>query len=125
MEQQAISAPTRPEPTPKRSRAKGLTWVHPQSRLGRRIAELKDIYTAAVGGSDLLSPIKHLRIAEAAELKALAEKARGEFMRDGTGHLNQVVRAERRAVQAERALGVMEQSAGAKSILVALAEGAR
>ena len=58
--------------------------------------------------------MKRLRIGEAAQLKALAELARGDYMRDGAGSLDDIVRVERKASAAESALGIVERSAAAK-----------
>lgn len=66
------------------------------------------IYTAALGSADL-SEMKRLRIGEAAQLNALAELARGNYMRDSNGSLDDVVRVERRSSAAERALGIDER----------------
>jgi hypothetical protein len=93
---------------PKRVRRRTLTKVDRRGRLGRRIAELAAIYTAALG-ADELSPMRRLRVAEAAELKAVAELARGDYMRgDARGSLDDIVRLERRAEQAVKALGIID-----------------
>jgi hypothetical protein len=112
---------------PRRSRAIVLTHVDRRSPLGRRIKELTAIYTAALGSSDL-SEIKRLKVDEAAQLKAMAEKARGDWMRDGEASptLEDIVRLERKASAAERDLGIERQVGKVKSsLLAALAEGAR
>jgi hypothetical protein len=96
------------EAAPKRVRRRTLTKVDRRGRLGRRIAELAAIYTAALG-ADELSPMRRLRVAEAAELKAVAELARGDYMRgDARGSLDDIVRLERRAEQAVKALGIID-----------------
>ena len=94
-------------PPPRRSRAKRLTTVNRSTRLGKRIVELTDMFTAAVGGE--LTPMRHLVIDKAAQLTAIAEMARGAFMRDGVGTLDDIVRLERKADQAVRALGAIEE----------------
>jgi hypothetical protein len=48
---------------------------------------LTALYVEALG-ADALSPIKRLKVDAAAQLMALAEKARGDFMRDGVGNLD-------------------------------------
>ncbi len=112
----AINAPTERRPDAadaspsRRSRAKTLTWVHPQTRLGRRIAELKAIYIEALGGDAALSDLHRLKVAEAAQAKAMAEHARGRYLRGEGETLNQVIRAERRASMAERALNIVERA---------------
>ena len=65
------------------------------------------MFTAAAGGE--LTPMRRLLIDKAAQLTAIAEKARGDFMRDGVGTLDDLVRAERKADQAIRALGTLEE----------------
>jgi hypothetical protein len=54
-----------------------LTRVDKRSVAGQRIAELKALFTASLGDRPL-TPMLSMRIAEASELKALAEKARGD-----------------------------------------------
>src|ERR1700722_5660173 len=90
-------------PKPRRSRAQALTRVDRRLPLGRRIEALKTIYFEALGGAEGLSPMKRLRVYQAAQLKARAEKARGSFMRDSIGSLDDVMVAERRADIAVRA----------------------
>ena len=68
-------------PAPKRSRAKLLTQVSRRTRLGKRIAELTAMFAAAVGAE--LTPMRKLKVDKAAQLTAIAELARGDFMRDG------------------------------------------
>jgi hypothetical protein len=88
-------------PIVRRSRSVVLTHVDRRTPLGRRIKQLTAIYLDALGGDSALSDIKRLRIDEAAQLKALAEQARGAWMRDGDGNLDDVVRIERKASAAE------------------------
>jgi hypothetical protein len=92
-------------PKPRRSRAQALTRVDRRLPLGRRIEALKAIYFEALGGAEGLSPMRRLKVDEAAQLKALAERSRGDFMRDGVGQLSDIVAAERRADMAVRAIG--------------------
>jgi hypothetical protein len=93
-------------PAPKRSRAKLLTKVDRRSQLGKRIVELTAMFTAAIGGE--LTPMRRLSVDKAAQLTAIAEQARGAFMRDGVGSLDDIVRLERKADQAIRALALVE-----------------
>jgi hypothetical protein len=93
---------------PKRDRRLTLTRIDKRGRLGKRIAELRAIFIAALGEEAELSAMKRLRVEEAAQLKALAEQPRGDFMRDGRGTLDDIVRCERKADQAVRALGLSE-----------------
>ncbi len=102
MQHSATIAPSKP----KRVRARTLTTVSKATRLGKRIAELKSIYADTVGPGAASSPLMALRVAEAAETKALAEFARGNFLRGtSSDRLDDIIRAERRAVAAEKALG--------------------
>jgi hypothetical protein len=95
-------------PRPRRSRAKRLTTVNRSTRLGKRIDELKALFTETLG-EDALTPMRRMRIAEAAELKAGAEVERGKWMRgEARCDLDELVRLERKADQAVRALGIVE-----------------
>jgi hypothetical protein len=91
---------------PRRSRAKRLTTVNRSTRLGKRIDELTAMLTAAVDGE--LTPMRKLNVDRAAQLTAIAELARGDFMRDGKGTLDDIVRLERKADQAVRALRLVD-----------------
>ena len=62
---------------------------------------------AAAAGAEL-TPMRKLKVQKAAELTAIAELARGDFMRDGKGTLDDIVRCERKADQAIGALGISE-----------------
>jgi hypothetical protein len=83
---------------PKRDRRLTLTKIDKRGRLGKRVAELTAIFAAAVGGE--LTAMRKLKIEKAADLTAMAEQARGDFMRDGKGTLDDIVRLERKADQA-------------------------
>jgi hypothetical protein len=89
---------------PKRDRRLTLTKIDKRGRLGKRVAELTAIFAAAVGGE--LTAMRKLKIEKAADLTAMAEQMRGDFMRDGKGTLDDIVRLERKADQAARALGI-------------------
>jgi hypothetical protein len=91
-------------PRPRRSRAKQLTFVNRSTRIGKRIAQLTALFEGAVAGE--ISPLRKLKIDKAAELTALSEQARGGFMRDGSGNLENILLAERRAAAACRAVGI-------------------
>jgi hypothetical protein len=104
-------------PKRRRSRAIVLTRVDKRTALWRRIAELSALYTAALGGEAALSPLKRMKVGDAAQLKALAEMARGDYLRDGKGSLDDIVRIERKASTAERALGIVERAAQPRSPL--------
>ena len=47
-----------------------------------------------------------VKIARASQMVALAEAARGGFMRDGSGNLDDLLRLEREAARACAALGL-------------------
>ena len=87
---------------PKRDRRLTLTKIDKRGRLGKRVAELTAMFAAAVGGEQ--TPMRKLKVDKAAELTALSELARGDFMRDGKGTLDDIVRLERKADQAVRSL---------------------
>jgi hypothetical protein len=94
-------------PAPKRDRRRYLTQTDKRLRFGKRIAELTAMFIAAVGSE--VTPMRRLAIDKAAQLTAIAELARGDFMRDGQGSLDDIVRLERKADQAVRAAGISEK----------------
>jgi len=108
----AITRPQRAQPraagVPKRSRARTLTTVDKRSILWRRICELKALFTTALAGAGLPSPIRQLKIEQAASALATAELMRGRFLRDGGGDksFDEVLRAERRKDAAVKRLGL-------------------
>jgi hypothetical protein len=102
---------------PKRDRRLTLTKIDKRGRLGKRIAELRAIFIAALGDEAELSAMKRLKVEKAAQLTALAELARGDFMRDGKGTFDDIVRLERKADQAVRALGPTDAKPKAPSLL--------
>jgi hypothetical protein len=126
--QELITASASPAPTPprrKRDRRRTLTKIDMRSRLGRRITELSIVFTGALGGSrGELTPIKKLKIEQAAQLSALAEQARGEIMRGvkGLAGSGDIVRLERAAAAAVRALGDLEPRPRAKTLAEVLAQ---
>ena len=100
----AAPEPKSPPPRRKRDRRRTLTRIDRRSRLGKRIDELTILFAGALGGE--LSPVRKLSIERAAQLSALAEQARGDHMRNqGT---SDIVRLERAAAAALRALGDLE-----------------
>jgi hypothetical protein len=104
-----IIAASEPQPPRrKRDRRRSLTRIDMRSRLGKRIAELSLVFAGALGGSrGELSAVRKLKIEQAAQLMALAEQARGEIMR-GVKGTSDIVRLERAAAAAVRALGELE-----------------
>jgi hypothetical protein len=89
---------------PKRDRRQTLTKVDRRSVIGRRVYELKELFTSAAGGE--LTGLRAMKIGIAAETVALAEAARGALLRSEGGNLDEVIRLERRAAAACRAIGV-------------------
>jgi hypothetical protein len=80
------------------------------TRLGRRIDELIVLFTAAVPAEGL-TKLRREKILEAAQCKALAEAERGVWMRgEARCSLDELVRLERRADAAVRALGLVERA---------------
>jgi hypothetical protein len=117
----AASAPKSPAPRRKRDRRRTLTQIDKRSRLGKRIAELTNLFTGALGGEP--SPILKLRIAQASQLSAIAEQARGDHMR---GHgTSDIVRLERAAATAVRALGELEAKPRGPTLAEVLAQAAQ
>jgi hypothetical protein len=88
------------------SQRRTLTKIDRRLPLGKRITELTKLFTEAVGGE--ITPLRRMRIAEAAELKAWAEKARGDHFRNGTPAIEDVVPLERAAAAAFKAIGIVE-----------------
>jgi hypothetical protein len=110
-----------PTPTPprrKRDRRRTLTRIDQRSRLGKRIAELKLLFSGALGGDP--SPVRELKIERAAQLSALAEQARGDILRGGKG-TGDIVRLERAAAAAVRGLGELEPKPRRQTLAEALA----
>jgi hypothetical protein len=99
---------------PRRCRTKKLTSVNRSTRLGKRIDELRALYEAAFPAGEL-SPMRRERIGEAAQLKAMAEAERGAWMRgEARCDLDELIRLERRAVAAVKALGIVEETRARK-----------
>jgi hypothetical protein len=92
------------EVRPKRSRKRTLTRVNKRSPAGKRVAELKALFTDAVGGD--LTPMRRFKVETAAETVAIAELMRGAILRGEGGNMDEVVRCERRAAAAARAIGI-------------------
>lgn len=105
-----------------RSNAGGVSFlsslfqVDGRSRLGRRINELRELFTNALGGEAALTPVQAMKIGDAAERQALAEFARGRFLQ-GAVSLDDVVRAERLAIATVKDLGLDGAKAGQRPTL--------
>jgi hypothetical protein len=118
----ASPTPKSPPPRRKRDRRRTLTKIDMRSRLGKRIAELTTLYSAALGGDrGELSPVRKLKIVHAAQLTALSEQALGDQLRGGKG-TGDIVRLERAAASAVRALGDLEAKPKAKTLSEVLAQ---
>jgi hypothetical protein len=104
----AIIAKSPAAVVPKRDRRRSLTRIDARSTLGKRIADLKALFTEALG-ADAMTPMKREKIGEAAQLQAMAESERGAWMRgEAKCNLDELVRLERRAQQAVKALRIEE-----------------
>lgn len=91
---------------PSASRVMPIMRISRRTRLGRRLAEIKRIYSEALGGWSGLSPIMRERVDTAAQLKALAELAMQQRAEGARVPWNSVIRAARLALSAERSLGI-------------------
>jgi|SRR5271170_6764429 hypothetical protein len=103
-------------PSKRRVRLRTLTRVDKRTALGRRISELREMFvtTLTSAGIDADLPMRKLRIEQAAQATALAELVRGRYMREGTGDLDELVRAERRADALIKRLGLPPEPDGSK-----------
>ena len=75
-----------------------------RGRLYLRIVELTKAFEAELGPD--LTPMQRLRLEQVAHLMAIAEEARGRWMRWEGETLHDIVRAERAALLAMRELGL-------------------
>jgi hypothetical protein len=95
--------------SPKRDRRRLLTKLDKRGRVGKRVARLVELFEAAFP-AEALTPLKREQIASAAGLQALAEEARGRWMRGESGDsLDEIMRAERVAMSKVRGLGIGEE----------------
>ena len=85
-----------------------LVKLDRRTRLGRRVGELSAHFTKALGGPSAISPLLATKIADAAQLKAIAERARADYLGGRKVSLGHVVRIERRADNAVKALHLPE-----------------
>ena len=93
---------------PKRVRPRRLlTRVDKRNRVGRRIEELQALFLTALADRERTPMLAH-KVRQAAELLAMAEKGRGDYLRGEHCQLDDVVRAERRAEAAVAALGLTD-----------------
>lgn len=104
-----ISADSIAAPRASKSRIP-LGAVDGRSRIGRRIAELREIFTAAVieAYGNPVTALMLSRIETAAVMAACAAAGRERFLR-GQLSPDDLVRLENRAARAERALGLGQE----------------
>ena len=95
-------------PKRRRSRIRTHSRIDKRTRLGKRIAELRDAFRTAVGAADA-TPLLPMRIERAAALTAMAEAERLKFLRDGMG-LERVMWLEGKSDTAIAALGIEAES---------------
>jgi hypothetical protein len=78
------------------------------STYGKRLRDLMELYAEALGGWSKLSDITAANVRKAAELTALAERARHEALRNGVGidQWDQLIRLENLAARSVKALGL-------------------
>jgi hypothetical protein len=114
----AAPEPKSPPPRRKRDRRRTLTRIDQRSRLGKRIRELTILFSGALGVDP--SPFRKLKIERAAQLSALAELARGDHMRGKP--MGDIVRLERAAASAVRALGELEAKPRAPTLAQVLSQ---
>jgi hypothetical protein len=84
-----------------------LTKIDGRGRVALRIAKLKALFATSLADREMTPWLDH-KIGQAAELLAMAEKGRGDYLRGEHCQLDDVVRAERRAEAAVAALGIRE-----------------
>jgi hypothetical protein len=100
-------ARSRADGAPKRSRKRTLTAIDKRTVLGKRLIELRELFTAVLTATGVeLSPMRRLQIDQASQALATAEHARGLYMREGHGDLADLITAERRADSAIKAIGL-------------------
>jgi hypothetical protein len=87
-----------------------LVRLDGRSRMSRRVEQLRRKFIAALGGSDAISPTLAERVAVAAQRMAIAEEARAGYLEDRSIGLGHVIRAERNADTAVKALGIVEKA---------------
>lgn len=82
-----------------------------RTALGRRVRDLAESFASALGGWQALTAVTAVAVMRAAELAALAEATRNKALRLGEADGNGIVRLERMADRAQRALGLPSPSA--------------
>jgi hypothetical protein len=100
-----------------------LTKIDGRGRVALRIAKLKALFATSLADREMTPWLDH-KIGQAAELLAMAEKGRGDYLRGEHCQLDDVVRAERRAEAAVAALGIREPEKREASLVGYLASKA-
>jgi hypothetical protein len=80
-----------------------------RSALGRRLRDLGEFYAEALGGWSALTVVQAEAVRRAAEMRALAEQARADALRNGgvgIAEADQLIRLENAAHRSVRALGI-------------------
>src|SRR5262245_36223044 len=79
-----------------------------RSALGRRVRDLGEFFAEALGGWSALTDIQAEAVRRAAEMRALAEQARLDALRNGIGvnEWDQLIRLENLAARAVKALSI-------------------
>jgi hypothetical protein len=85
-----------------------LAQIDKRTRFGRRVSELASDFTEALGGRVGVSRVLATKIADAAQLKAIAEQVRADYLGGNKVTLGHLIRVERRADNAVNALGIVE-----------------
>ncbi len=104
----AVAPPDRANTPPKRSRVRTPTTLDGRTIVFRRVAALRALFSTSLAEAGLeLTPMRRMRVETAAQTLALAELARGKYLRgEGDADLDEVIRAERRADSAVKRLGL-------------------
>jgi hypothetical protein len=90
-----------------RRRVHGPAHIDKRSTLWKRIVELRRLFTeASISAGFQVTPLRADLVEQAAAARALAEFARGKFMRGEASDLDDLLRAERRADSLVRRLGL-------------------
>lgn len=108
----------------RQARYRKLSDVDGRTRAGRRAKELAQSFEAALGGADSLTDGQRLAIARASVMTAIAEDARLRRLNGEPTNLDDLVRLDRVAAQAVRALGINPRTPEANPLLALLTDQA-
>jgi hypothetical protein len=102
-----------------RLRVVSLVQLDKRTRIGRRVGELVANFTEALSGQGAISRVLAMKVADAATLKAIAERARDDHLAGRNVSLAHLMRVERRADNAVKVLGMKEpeKAVGVKAYL--------